>query len=216
MFSNKWLWLASAVLAVVGFMNCSQMESVLNEGNVELSTSGHLVGTSGVMFSAQPLHQITIERPLVFYTQPDLFEQPVRRFFWDHNLNNTAFCNQTDGELPHSVIITCDQSGELGLFLIVEYENGIDETYFASVEVLAEPGEPGPEEPGPVEPIPLDGQQLYTVSCAGCHGAGPTSEKRNRSAGQIQNAINANLGGMGLLSNLSSEEVAAIASYLNE
>ncbi len=66
----------------------------------------------------------------------------------------------------------------------------------------------------PPPPTPTDGATLYTNNCSGCHGALATSTKLNRTASQIQAAIDANTGGMGGLSSLSATEVQAIADAL--
>ena len=63
-------------------------------------------------------------------------------------------------------------------------------------------------------PPPVDGATLYTTNCAGCHGALESSTKQGRSASQIQSAIDANTGGMGGLSTLTTNEVQAIADAL--
>lgn len=63
------------------------------------------------------------------------------------------------------------------------------------------------------------GKLLYPGACASCHGADPT---RNRDSvlnganrpSTIQSAINRNKGGMGVLSGLSTVDVADIAAYL--
>lgn len=54
----------------------------------------------------------------------------------------------------------------------------------------------------------LDGQALYNQYCAGCHG----TSKQGKTATAIQGAINANIGGMGFLSTLTTAQVAAIAT----
>jgi mono/diheme cytochrome c family protein/chitodextrinase len=66
----------------------------------------------------------------------------------------------------------------------------------------------------PPPPPPADGQTLYANNCSGCHGPLATSSKLNKTASQIQAAINANTGGMGGLSGLSSAQVQAIADAL--
>ena len=60
----------------------------------------------------------------------------------------------------------------------------------------------------------IDGAALYASNCASCHRSLASSEKRGRSATQIQNAINSNRGGMGSLSSLTSAQVDAIAAAL--
>jgi len=66
----------------------------------------------------------------------------------------------------------------------------------------------------PPPPPPTDGQSLYTNNCAACHGPLATSSKLNRSATQIQAAIDANTGGMGGLNGLDPTQVQAIADAL--
>jgi mono/diheme cytochrome c family protein len=63
-------------------------------------------------------------------------------------------------------------------------------------------------------PPPTDGPTLYANNCAGCHGPLATSSKLNRSASQIQGAIDADAGGMNYLSVLTPTEVQAIADAL--
>jgi mono/diheme cytochrome c family protein len=76
------------------------------------------------------------------------------------------------------------------------------------------PTQPAPTQPAPTQPTSpaaLDGQALYTSFCADCHGP---SGKRGRSASAIASAIARDAGGMGSLSSLSADQVAAIADYL--
>jgi hypothetical protein len=63
---------------------------------------------------------------------------------------------------------------------------------------------------------PIDGVQLYADNCSACHGPLATSTKLGRSAQQIQNAIDQNIGGMGIpsLEALTPEEVQAISDAL--
>jgi len=67
----------------------------------------------------------------------------------------------------------------------------------------------------PVDPTqPVDGTALYTSECAGCHGTLANTNKPGRTATDIQSAIDQNVGNMGFLSTLTSEEVQAIADVL--
>jgi len=50
---------------------------------------------------------------------------------------------------------------------------------------------------------------LYNANCGVCHGQG----KRGQQATQIGKAINKNIGGMGSLKFLSSEQIRAISSF---
>jgi len=63
----------------------------------------------------------------------------------------------------------------------------------------------------------LNGAALYATNCESCHFPLATSEKRLRTATQIQTAINTNRGGMGSVSlrALTPAEVQAIATALN-
>lgn len=54
----------------------------------------------------------------------------------------------------------------------------------------------------------LDGLALYNANCVSCHG----TSKLGKTAAATQGAINANTGGMGYLSTLTTAQVAAIAS----
>ena len=49
---------------------------------------------------------------------------------------------------------------------------------------------------------------MYNQYCSGCHG----TSKQGVSSAQVQAAINANTGGMGSLSNLTSAQIDAITS----
>jgi YVTN family beta-propeller protein len=76
---------------------------------------------------------------------------------------------------------------------------------------------PAASTPAPAASTPapaIDGAALYASSCAGCHGPLATSNKMDATATAIQNAINANTGGMGKLSTLTSAQVAAISKAL--
>ena len=71
-----------------------------------------------------------------------------------------------------------------------------------------------PPPPLPPPPPTADGPTLYAQSCASCHGPLAQSSKIGRTADQIQAAINANVGNMGILSNLTPSHVQAIADAL--
>ena len=60
-----------------------------------------------------------------------------------------------------------------------------------------------------------DGASLYQVNCETCHGGLANSEKAGALAGEIQNAINNDTGGMGVLSSLTPTEVQSIADALS-
>lgn len=202
-------------LALV-FTNCAPMVSAQKHGAVGFSTAAQEIGSDGVLFSTLPLNQLSKESDLHFFADELLFDEPIKSVIWDHNLNGNDFCEQSPGENSWSVKINCSQAGSLNLFFIVEYESGVDESFIATVPVLEEAVINPDIDPGviPDTPVPLDGSKLYSVSCAGCHGTGANSAKKGRSAGQIQNAIRSNTGGMSILSTLSTAEITAISEYL--
>ncbi|MBT7480521.1 MAG: cytochrome c [Gammaproteobacteria bacterium] len=59
-----------------------------------------------------------------------------------------------------------------------------------------------------------NGALLYSNNCAGCHGTGSSSSKKNRSKSAIQSAIQNNSGGMGALSSLPDAELDDLEAYL--
>lgn len=63
-------------------------------------------------------------------------------------------------------------------------------------------------------PTQIDGAALYASKCSSCHGALATSSKKGATANATQSAINNNQGGMGSLSTLTADQVAAIAAAL--
>ena len=83
--------------------------------------------------------------------------------------------------------------------------------YSNTIEINAGtlPGDPT-SNPGAL----TSGEALYGTYCAGCHGSLASSTKKGRTVTQIQNAINANAGGMVSLSSLTPAQVAAIATAL--
>lgn len=65
-----------------------------------------------------------------------------------------------------------------------------------------------------LSPANPDGPFLYELVCSACHRPLATSQVRGKSASEIQHKIDENEGGMGALSVLTPEEVAAIAAAL--
>ena len=63
-------------------------------------------------------------------------------------------------------------------------------------------------------PTTIDGAALYASKCSSCHDALATSSMQGATAAAIQSAINNNQGGMGSLSTLTADQVAAIAAAL--
>lgn len=59
-----------------------------------------------------------------------------------------------------------------------------------------------------------DGPTLYADNCAGCHGVLASTNKKGRTAADVQNAITNNLGNMGYLATLTSAQIQAIANAL--
>lgn len=73
---------------------------------------------------------------------------------------------------------------------------------------------PAPAPAPAPSPALLDGVALYAAQCAGCHGPLATSAKAGATAARIQTAISGNIGGMGGLSALTTQQVQAIADAL--
>ncbi|MBU0484272.1 MAG: CxxxxCH/CxxCH domain-containing protein [Proteobacteria bacterium] len=63
-------------------------------------------------------------------------------------------------------------------------------------------------------PTQASGETLYADNCAMCHAGLAASSKKDRTASQIQTAINNNVGNMGFLSGLTAAEIQAIAEAL--
>ncbi len=76
--------------------------------------------------------------------------------------------------------------------------------------------DPGAMPPGPgPTPGTGEGALLYDVNCSSCHGPLATSDVRGESAGDIQEAIEEDEGGMGALSGLTLTQLQAIAAALS-
>src|SRR6185369_3769575 len=63
-------------------------------------------------------------------------------------------------------------------------------------------------------PQQIDGAALYAGKCASCHGSLAGSTKKGASVARIQSAINANIGNMGSISSITTQEVQAITTAL--
>ena len=63
-------------------------------------------------------------------------------------------------------------------------------------------------------PVPAPGGSLYTLYCAGCHGALPDSTKKGITIARLQAAITSDAGGMQWLSQLSASEMQSIVTAL--
>lgn len=102
-----------------------------------------------------------------------------------------------------SPTFTPDTAGQYSATLRVS--DGTLESAPASVAVTAQDAAPA-----------ADGAALYAANCQGCHGPINAIERMpgSRSAQDIQNAINSNKGGMGVLSDLTTTEIAAIAAAI--
>ena len=82
----------------------------------------------------------------------------------------------------------------------------------------------GPDRGGPgqqfypsgLSPTDPDGPVVYGVACAGCHRELENTKLKGKSAQAIQRAIEHDKGGMGVLTVLSTQEIAAIAAVLAE
>lgn len=86
--------------------------------------------------------------------------------------------------------------------------------YFYIVTAVNGAGESAASSQASATTSATDGVALYGTNCAGCHNPLASSTKKNRTAAQIQAAINGNVGGMGFLSTLTAAQVQAIADVL--
>lgn len=208
-----------AIITVFGFNNCGKFEAVYDEeGNLvfqsQTGTSDAIViDENQPIFSLQPIETVGANKTISFGVNPNDWPQGSL-FVWDHKLGmQEVYCEQVTETSTSVVHLNCPESGNLVLDLMVVLPDMQEERYVVNLQVLAEGEVPsegeGPQEPGS-NPNPIDGESLWLTNCAGCHAAG----KPGRNAMQIQRAINNNTGGMGFLSFLTTDEVEAIAQYL--
>lgn len=125
----------------------------------------------------------------------------ITRYIWDFG-DGTPLVTSTVPTISH----TYAQLGSYVVTLAAQDTNNMTGVAIATVVISAVP-------PPPPPPV-TDGATLYANNCSSCHGPLASSTKLNRTATQIQNAINANTGGMGAFSNLTSTQVSAIAAAL--
>lgn len=126
---------------------------------------------------------------------------PITRYIWDFG-DGTMVMQDVIATISHVYA----QPGAYTVTLAVQDANNI--TGVASSTVVIDTITPPPPPPE------LDGPTLYSNNCMACHGALATSSKLNRTASQIQGAIDANTGGMGGLNGLSPTQIQAIADAL--
>jgi cytochrome c553 len=78
----------------------------------------------------------------------------------------------------------------------------------------------GPSGPGiqfykvELSSLVTEGAELYELLCASCHGELANSDVKGESAGEIEEALIKNKGGMGPLDVFSTEQIQAIADAL--
>jgi len=123
--------------------------------------------------------------------------EPITSYIWDFG-DGSAVVQDVVATVSHSY----NQPGAYTVTLAVQDANVI--TGVASTTVVIDA----------TAPPPTDGPTLYANNCAACHGPLDSSSKLNRTASQIQSAIDANIGGMGGLSGLTPTQVQAIADAL--
>ncbi|KAB0670402.1 hypothetical protein F6V30_09630 [Oryzomonas sagensis] len=87
-------------------------------------------------------------------------------------------------------------------------------TYAYVVTAVNASGESAESDVAATTTTALDGLALYATNCSGCHNPLAISEKKGRTAAQIQTAITGNRGGMGALTALTSAQLQAIADVL--
>ncbi len=123
---------------------------------------------------------------------------PIKKYIWDFGDGAAV----VQGAVP-TTSHTYNQPGAYTVTVAVQDANVI--TGVASTTVVIDAVTLPPVTGGPA---------LYANNCAVCHGPLETSSKLNRTASQIQVAIDANTGGMGSLSGLTPTEVQSIADAL--
>lgn len=82
--------------------------------------------------------------------------------------------------------------------------------------VPADPAAASPFAPAPTQPpaLILDGPALYADNCSGCHGPVATSSKKGITLARLQSAISNNIGNMGFLGNLTTEQQQSLVGVL--
>ncbi|MAE74498.1 MAG: hypothetical protein CL675_10415 [Bdellovibrionaceae bacterium] len=213
---------AGGLLLVFGFVNCGGGFETAGDGSGSFSSVGLpgatvnsvRVSEGSPIMSGQSLGSLAAEKTLIFWIDMEMFTQGTV-FIWDHTLGEgLESCDQVTSIDSQVVYLKCPLGGQLEISVTAVL--GSDEELVREVvTVYGEGEEPDPGIDDPVDPTPtINGAVLYANNCAGCHGGVDNSNKRNRSAAAIQTAIDRNTGGMGFLSNLSTEEVQAIADAL--
>ena len=120
-------------------------------------------------------------------------------------LDVTSKQGSTAADIQSAIDNNVGGMGSVSLSLITLTQGEV-----AAIADALQPASP----PVVVPPAAVDGAALYESSCAGCHDPLTTTSKPGRTAAQIQAAIDGNVGNMGGLSFLTSEEVQAIADVL--
>ncbi len=110
--------------------------------------------------------------------------------------------NKTFLDIQNAIDQNIGGMGEYSFLTLSEVEQIADALVVEAVAVV---------EPAAAAPT---GAELYNNNCMSCHGSLDLTNKTGSSALQIQQAIDSNKGGMGKLSNLTSEEVQSIADAL--
>lgn len=216
-FSNRYVRSLALVFlfsTTMLYNNCSQIEVEQFGDSLLASSSAFEIEGDGNIFSSQGIGGIASGLDLEFLAYRERFRSDITAVYWDHSFNGSELCEQRPGRDDWHVLINCPTEGALRLYLILEFADGTQEFYSGLAQVLATPTEAPPEEEGPA---PLSGEQLYELSCAGCHNPGPTSTKRraNMTATVIGNAIN-RIGQMNFLTGTSQADLEAIAAYLRQ
>lgn len=82
--------------------------------------------------------------------------------------------------------------------------------------VPADPAAASPSAPAQTPPpaLILDGPALYADNCSGCHGPVATSNKKGITLARLQSAISNNIGNMGFLGNLTTEQQQSLVGVL--
>ncbi len=166
-------------------------DNVGNMGSLNTLTSAEIQAIADVLPAAQPVNPVTPPDGTALYG--------TECAACHGTLANTGKPGRTAADIQAAIDTDVGNMGSLNTLTTTEVQ--------AIADAL-----PAAQQPDPA--TPPDGVALYNSECAGCHSPLNNTTKPERTATQIQTAIDNNVGNMGSLSTLTSSEVQAIADVL--